>query len=127
MENSNIFFEPFPYLENIFLVCMRHNHKVDITSMIFIPGKPASCSFKTCLPKKELCERNKTEFSCIHIEETKASEATEPEEELLLEDCRSIISYLFSLDLSTHWMQGRWGAQMALRASMLHLTSKFIF
>ena len=54
---------------------------------------PASCSFKACISKKELFGRNNTEFTCHHIEEIKASEGIEPEEELLQEDCRSILSY----------------------------------
>ena len=67
----------------------RHYIKVYILEM------PASCSFKACVSQKELCERNNTKFTCIHIEEIKASDAAEPEEELLLEDCRFIsINYL---------------------------------
>ena len=34
------------------------------------------------------------EFTCHLNEEIKASEGIEPEEELLQEDCRSILSYL---------------------------------
>ena len=54
-------------------------------------GMPASCSFKACIANKELCERNGTIFSCCHTEQVACQTAAEPEQELLVEECRLLI------------------------------------
>ena len=55
----------------------------------YIQGMPPSCAFKACIVEKELCERNNADFTCSHIEEIRASAASDPEDELLLDDLRS--------------------------------------
>merc|ERR1712105_13681 len=54
------------------------------------PGLPPTCAFKACIAQKELCERNNSDFFCAHIEEIQASKASEPENDLLVEECRSV-------------------------------------
>ena len=57
-------------------------------------GMPASCSFKACIASKELCERNGTIFSCCHTEQVACQTAAEPEQELLVEECRFLNYFL---------------------------------
>ena len=46
----------------------------------------------------ELCERNQTNFKCCHTEEVTAKTVTEPEEELLAEECRYLNKFCFTLN-----------------------------
>ena len=99
MKNKNDMSKMIIFMSKKKLICFSKSG-VPPNSVLFggtvppnILEMPASCSFKACVSQKELCERNNTEFTCIHIEEIKASDAAEPEEELLLEDCSFIISH----------------------------------
>ena len=72
-------------VENYYSV---HTNQIYRTVCHVPPGLPASCSFKDCRIKKELCERNNTIFTCCHIEEIRKSTHADPLEELSVDVCR---------------------------------------
>ena len=67
-----------------------HTNQIYRTVCHVPPGLPPTCAFKACIAQKELCERNNSDFFCAHIEEIQASKASVPENDLLVEECRSV-------------------------------------
>ena len=69
---------------------MKTKYCISASVDYYVQGMPPSCAFKACIVEKELCERNNADFTCSHIEEIRASAASDPEDELLLDDLRLI-------------------------------------